>query len=175
LNKFLEANYKQIMLMSKKICKSNPQYEDVGHFAIEQFMTHERGQELVDANRGMQFLSGIIWRSFNSSTSEYHTLYRQKGRMHTLDTTHLEEPDYEYNENQDLVTSAIEGILEDMHADKENLWYRAMLFSMYLDTPNYSELSRKIGIPRNSISHAVEEARSYIKEQLELQNIYYEL
>ena len=61
--------------MSKKICKSNPQYEDVGHFAIEQFMQHERGQELVDGNKGMQFLSGIIWRSFHSLNQIPHSIF----------------------------------------------------------------------------------------------------
>ena len=163
------------MLMSKKICKSNPQYEDVAHFAIEQFMHHERGQELVNANKGMQFLSGIIWRSFNSSTSEYHTLYRQKGRMHTLDTTHLEEPDYEYDHEQDYVVTVIEGIIEDMACDKTGLWFRATLFQMYMTTPNYSELARKTGIPRNSISHAVEEAKEYIRAELKKLNIDYDL
>lgn len=175
MNKFLTDHYEQIMLMSKKICKSNPQYEDVAHFAIEQFMHHERGQELVNANKGMQFLSGIIWRSFNSSTSEYHTLYRQKGRMHTLDTTHLEEPDYEYDHEQDYVVTVIEGIIEDMACDKTGLWFRATLFQMYMTTPNYSELARKTGIPRNSISHAVEEAKEYIRAELKKLNIDYDL
>ncbi len=175
MNKFLTDHYEDIMLMSKKICKSNPQYEDVAHFAIEQFMHHERGQELVNANKGMQFLSGIIWRSFNSSTSEYHTLYRQKGRMHTLDTTHLEEPDYEYDHEQDYVVTVIEGIIEDMACDKTGLWFRATLFQMYMTTPNYSELARKTGIPRNSISHAVEEAKEYIRAELKKLNIDYDL
>ena len=126
--------------MAKKICKGHSEYEDVAHFAITEFMTHERGQELVDTGRGMNFLSGIMWRSFNSSTSQYHTVYRQKGRMHSLPETHL-----------------------------------STLLQMWLENPNYSELSRRTGIPRNSISNAIEEAKKYIREQLKLQNINYEL
>ena len=160
--------------MSKKICKSNAEYEDVGHYAIETFMKHERADELIQSGRAMQFISGIIWRSFNSSTSEYHALYRQKGRMHTLDTTHLEEPDDEYDYAQDRVVSAIQGIIEDMQADRIDLWFRAKLFEMWCEEPNYSELARRTQIPRNSISHAVEEARQYIKQQLKLQNIDYD-
>lgn len=162
------------MLMAKKICKGNSEYEDVAHFAIESFMQHERGQELVDANRGMQFLSGIMWRSFHSSTSEYHALYRQKNRVHELKAEHMEQEDIEYNVEQDVVVGAIQGILEDMEADRTDLWYRATLLQMYLKTPNYSELARKTGIPRNSISHAVEECKQYIIEQLKLQNIDYD-
>ena len=162
------------MLMAKKICKGSQESEDVAHFAIESFMQHERGQELVDAKRGMQFLSGIMWRSFNSSTSEYHAVYRQKNRHHELKEQHLQQADSEYNVDQDVVVGAIQGILEDMQADRTDLWYRATLFEMYLKQPNYSELARKTGIPRNSISHAVEECKAYIKEQLNIQNIDYE-
>ena len=160
--------------MAKKICKGSQESEDVAHFAIASFMEHERGQELVEAKRGMQFLSGIIWRSFNSSTSEYHAIYRQNNIMHTLDSTYLEMPDDDYDLNQDLVTGAIQGILEDMEADRTDLWYRATLLQMYIQNPNFSELARKTKIPRNSISHAVEEAKQYIKEQLKIQGIEYD-
>jgi len=37
---------------------------------------------------------------------------------------------------------------------------------MWLDEPNYSELSRKTGIPRTSISQAVNEAIDYIKTRV---------
>lgn len=161
--------------MAKKICKGSQESEDVAHFAISSFMEHERGQELVDAGRAMQFLSGIIWRSFNSSTSEYHSLYRQKGRMHELKDSHMQHAVVDYDDNKDLVIGAIQGILEDMEADRTDLWYRATLFQMWLETPNFSELARKTNIPRNSISHAVDEARDYIKEQLKIQNIEYDI
>jgi len=162
--------------MSKKICKSSIEYEDVGHFAISEFMEHERGQELVDAGRAMNFISGIIWRSFNSSTSHYHTIYRQKGRVHSGSVEDFEYlSDTEYNFEQDIVTEAISGILEDMLGDTNELWFRAMLFQMYLDTPNYSQISRRTKIPRTSISQAVDECKEYIREQLKNRNINYEL
>lgn len=160
--------------MSKKICKGSHEAEDVAHYAIETFMQHERGQELVDTGRALNFISGIIWRSFNSSTSEYHALYRQKGRMHELNHHVLQQPDGEYNHQEDHVVGAIQGIIEDMLCDRTDLWYRATLLNMYTITPNFSELSRKTRIPRNSISKAVDEARDYIKQQLKLQGIDYD-
>lgn len=115
--------------MSKKICRSNKEYEDVAHFAIEQFMTHERGQEIVDSGRGMNFLSGIMWRSFNSSTSQYHTLYRQKGRVFGMGMINQNISDDEvYDYEQDDATEAIQGILEDMQTGGIELWFRAILF-----------------------------------------------
>ena len=175
MNTFISTHYEKIMLMAKKICKGSSEYEDVGHFAIESFMTHERGQELVDTNRGMNFISGIIWRSFNSSTSEYHRIYRQKNRMHPITSEEqIESIDTTYDVELDYFIGCIQGILEDMASDKTELWYRAQLFNMYLETPNYSILSKRTGIPRNSISHAVKEAITYIKAQLKIQNINYE-
>jgi hypothetical protein len=163
------------MLMAKKICKGSHEWEDVAHFAIDKFIHHEHGQELVDAGRGMNFLSGIMWRSFNSSTSEYYALHRQKNRMHSLDTTHLEMPTDEYDYDQDYVVAAIQGIIEDMSCDKTDLWYRATLFQMWLNEPNFSELERRTEIPRNSISHAVNEAKKYIKAELKQQGIDYDI
>lgn len=175
MNNFLTDNYEQIMLMAKKICKGSRESDDVAHFAITEFMEHERGQELVDAGKAMNFLSGIMWRSFNSSTSQYHTLYRQKNRMHSLPEWHDNiQDDDTYDLEQDIATEAIQGVLEDMEASGIELWYRSTLFRMYIDTPNYSELSRLTKIPRTSISKAVEEARAYIIEQLKQNNINYE-
>lgn len=161
--------------MSKKICRLSPESEEVAHFAIAEFMEHERAQELVDAGRAMNFLSGIIHRSFHSSTSKYHTIYRQKNRMHGLPQSHDNiQDDNIYDLQQDIATEAIQGILEDMKADTIELWFRAVLFEMWIKEPNFSELSRQTKIPRTSIAKAVEEAKAYIQLTLQNNNIYYE-
>jgi DNA-directed RNA polymerase specialized sigma24 family protein len=172
LNNFLTNNYDAIILMAKKICRSHIESEEVAHFAISEFMEHERGQELVDTGRAMNFLSGIIHRSFHSSTSKYHTIYRQKGRMHELpvDYDNIQNDD-EYSYEQDMATEAIQGVLEDMKANGIELWFRAALFEMYIKEPNFSELARQTKIPRTSISKAVEEAREYIQLTLKNNNI----
>lgn len=175
MNRFLTNNYDEIITMAQKICKGSHESEDVAHFAIAEFMEHERGQELVDAGKAMNFLSGIMWRSFNSSTSHYHTVYHQKGRVHSLTPSHdNRQDDSEYDYQQDIATEAIMGVLEDMKADTIELWFRATLFEMYLVVPNYSELARQTKIPRTSISKAVEEARDYIQITLNNNNINYE-
>lgn len=161
--------------MAKKICRSSLESEDVAHFAITEFMEHERAQELVDANQAMQFLSGIMWRSFNSSTSQYHTTYRQKGRMHSLTpAADNRQDDDQYDIEQDIATEAIQGVIEDMKADTIETWFRATLFEMYLKESNFSELARQTKIPRTSIAKAVDEAKIYIRLQLEQNNIDYD-
>ena len=163
------------MLMSKKICKSHQEWEEVGHFSIEKFMLHERAEELIESNRAMNFLSGIIHRSFHSSTSQYHTEIRQKGRVHGFSSnTHLEHEDIEYDYEQDNVTEAIQVILEEMVAENIHQWFNSVLFQMWVKNSNYSDLARETGIPRTSISTAVNQARKFIKEELKKRNINYE-
>lgn len=173
LNTFLESNYDNIILMAQRICKS-PEAEDVAHHAIEQFMQHKRGQELVDKGQAMLFLSGIMYRSFHSSTSPYHKVYRQSGRVHELYNKTAEGiVDEEYDTETDLKIEAIQGIMEDMESDTIEQWFRVVLFKMWLKEPNYSKLERNTGIPRTSISQAVKECKQYIKERIEQNGINY--
>ncbi len=167
LNTFLTDNYDKIILMAQRICKSQ-EAEDVAHYAIEQFMQHKRGQEIVDKGQGMLFLSGIIHRSFHSGTSPYHKLYRQSGRVHELyDKTAERIVDEDYDVEWDLKIESIQGIMEDMEADTVEQWFRVVLFKMWLAEPNYSKLSRITNIPRTTISQAVKECKDYIKNRIE--------
>lgn len=176
VNGFITTKYEDIMLMSKKICRSNPEWEEVGHFSIEKFMLHERAGELVEAGRAMNFLSGIIHRSFHSSTSQYHTLVRQKNRMHSFtSSTQLQEPDIDYNHAEDNVIDMIQTILEEMVSESKESWFQSVLLQMFADTPNYSKIARETGVPRTSISRAVKEAREHIKLKLKQRGIDYEL
>ena len=95
--------------------------------------------------------------------------------MHGLPQSHDNiQDDNIYDLEQDIATEAIQGILEDMKADTIELWFRAVLFEMWIKEPNFSELSRQTKIPRTSIAKAVEEAKTYIQLTLQNNNIFYE-
>ena len=151
----------------------NAEYEDVGHYVISKFIEHPRAEELIEKNEAMKFMSGMIHLSFHSSTSPYHTIYRQKGRMHDLypETSETIVEDI-YDIETDMLIEAIRGILEEMQAEGVEQWYRSMLFSMWADNPNYSDLERQTKIPRTSISQAVNECKAYIKQELKNRGIY---
>lgn len=164
------------MLMSKRICKGSLEHEDVAHHVISSFMEHKRAVELIEKGEAMKFMSGMIHLSFYSSTSPYHKIYRQKGRMHTLyDTTAETQIDEEYNHEQDMVIEAIQGILEEMQSEGVEQWYRSVLFTLWIENQNYSEIERQTGIPRTSISQAVNECKEHIKQQLKDRDINYDL
>ena len=86
LNTFLTSNYSEIIVMASKICKGHRDHEEVAHYAISEFIEHDRAEELVYQGKAMQLLSGMIHRSFHSSTSRYHKIYRQAGRVYPYDT-----------------------------------------------------------------------------------------
>ena len=173
---FLKTNYEEIMLMSKKICKSNSGWEDVAHFCIIKFQEHERFEELVATNKAMKFLSGMIYRSYWSNTSQYYTEYHQKGRVSPVATIYddaIPQQD-EYDMEKDIAIEGILGVIEDMKTGGIEQWYKATLLEMWAETPNYSELSRRTKIPRTSISKSVEEAMQYVRQQLKNNNIDYD-
>lgn len=172
MDKFIGDNYNEIIKMSKRICKGSRQHEDVAHYAIHSLL--EGGKQLSDAEV-MKYLSGMIHLSFYSKTSPYHKLYRQSGRVHELyESTEMKRPDEVYNLERDLLTEEIYGILEDMKAENLQLWYIATLMEQYIECGNYSEIWRLTGIPRTSVSQAVEECKAYIKLTLKNRGIDYD-
>lgn len=172
INEFITHKYKDIVTMSKRICKGSPQSEEVAHYVISQFLENSKANALIQSGDAMSYLSGAIWRSFNSSTSPYHTIYREKGRTHSLKGDFdWGEWDNEYDYRRDQITEEIEGILTDMEVDTIETWYQSTLFKMYIQTGNYSEIARKTKIPRTSISHAVNEAKQHIQQTLKNRGI----
>jgi len=163
---WLDENYKEIQGMAQKITKGSPEWEDLAHYTIIQFMERDDVDLLIEKGQALRLMSGIMWRSFHSGSSPYHTLCRQKGRVHGIPEGLQigEEDGYDYE--QDLVVSQIHRIIENMKKGDVEVWYRATLFELYLKENNYSEISRQTGIPRTSISVAVTEAIEYIKEEL---------
>lgn len=166
-NKFIEDNYKEIILMAKKIVK-NEDAEEVAHYVIEQFLYNPKAKGLIERKEALKYFSGMIHLSYHSSTSPYHKLYRQSGKVYGLrpgweKKVPIEE---EYDEELDKTIDMIETLLQEMEADNIDRWYKSVLFRMYIDCPNYSELERRTGIPRTSISFAVKECREYIKNKL---------
>ena len=172
MNKFIEHNYEAIRRMAGNISKSRQDKDELCHYALEKFLVHARAEELVEKGQAMLFLSGIMYRSYNSTTSPYYKLYKQKGRIHELYDSTYEKMcktlgDVEYDVEQDMLIESIQGIMEDMESDTIEQWFRVKLFKMWLDEPNYSELSRITQIPRTSISQAVNECKDYIKTRIE--------
>lgn len=176
------------MEWAKNIAKGDQLYEELGHYAIEQFMTHKRYDEICQRDRSEPayghcrgFILAIMRNSWFGAKSEFSRIHkahradighRKRDITETKFNTLLEREAEDYDYEGDRLIEAIEGLLEEMDLDHHGkLWFNARLFQMYLECPNFSELSRRTDIPRTSISNAVDEAREYILEELKIRKI----
>ena len=187
LDNYITKEYSKIVHLARKIAKTSDHriYEDLAHHALESFIKHKRAEELIEKKQAMLFLSGIMYRSWYSSTSPYHkerSGYRKEvelypdvigtggielyvNKSHTENLWNHYEDEYDYE--TDMLIESIQGIMEDMESDTVEQWFRVVLFKMWLEQPNYSELERITHIPRTSISQAVKECKEYIKQRIE--------
>ena len=187
MNNYITKEYSKIVHLARKVAKTSDRnvYEELAHHALESFVKHERAEELIEKKQAMLFLSGIMHRNYHSSTSPWHkerSGYRKEvelypdvigtggielyvNKSHTENVWNHYEDEYDYE--TDLLIESIQGIMEDMEADTIEQWFRVKLFTMWLDQPNYSELSRITNIPRTSISQAVNECKEYIKKRID--------
>jgi hypothetical protein len=192
VEQWINKNYPNIIEWAQNITKSDELSEDLAHYAIETFLTHKRLQEIIEketADPGFGhcrgFILAIMRNSWHGAKSEFTRYYK----AHRADIGHrkknITEEEFlvrlegivrsDYDFQKDFMVEAITGILEEMEIDNKSLWYKGRLFKMWLDTPNFSKLSRETGIPRTSISNAVEDAKLYILSELKKRNIDYDL
>jgi len=186
---WITQNYDNIIQWSRNMTKNDPLYEELAHYSIEQLLTHKRYEEILarhNADPKYGHLRGFIlaimrnsWLGKKSQFSRYHKLHRADigSRKRVITDEHmsnlLDTPEVTYDYEIDFLVESIEGLLEEMELSgvEDGLWYRSRLLKMWVETPNYSELSRMTDIPRTSISKAVEEAKAYIIEELKNRNI----
>ena len=184
---WITENYNNIIQWSRNMTKNDELSYELAHYGIETLLHHKRYEEILNKHnedpdyghlRG--FLLAILrnsWYGKKSEFSRYHKAHRADIGHRKGDITDeafnilLEVEDSDYDEEKDRLIEAIEGLIEEMELDQDKLWYDARLFKMWLETPNYSELSRRTDIPRTSISNAVAEAKEYILQKLKNRNI----
>lgn len=189
---WVNENYTNIRQWASNITKSDELTDDLAHYAIEKLLGHPRFEELSLRDQDepkvghlRAFILAIMrnaWFGHKSEFTRYYKIHRadigQRKRNLTEEdfNNRLEKQGQDdYNYDRDYIVEAIEGILEEMEINTKDLWFKARLFRMWLETPNFSKLARETGIPRTSISNAVEEAKEYIKQELKNRNIDYEL
>lgn len=164
-NEWISENYENIQQWAKNSAQQNKDWEDLAMYAIQQFLEHPKAHVLVNNGGARFFIVRILLNSSRSKTSQFARLYRPNWTdlPYSYDVE-----DTDYDPDIDLITENIHGILEDLeHGDVED-WYRSQIFKLCVkqDRPNFSKLSREIGIPRTSISNAYYETIEIVKNRL---------
>lgn len=162
VNKFLEKNYDEIMLMAKKIVKTR-EYKEVAHEAIADFIVNKKCEQLVKSGEALKYLSGVIHLSYYSTTSPYYKKFKLFKTVEYNDITSSENDTYDLE--KDKMLDKIEQIIKDKTIDID-IWFNLTILKIYSENRNYSLLSRQTKIPRAAITNAVKEAIQYIKTKL---------
>lgn len=163
-NEWVSENYEMLKGISIKVNQGKGDHEDLLHYALEQFMLHPNAQELVDKGHSKWFIVRVLTTSARSPSSGFWREYRGAPKSEIdLDRITCNE---KYDYDRDTILEWLTGIIEDMKHDDVDMWYRATILEMCLTQPrlNFSEISRKTGIPRTSISNAYNEAIEWIKK-----------
>jgi DNA-binding phage protein len=166
INQWINQNYPKLQQAAKNICKSK-EWEDVLSYSLEVFLLHDKRDQIINDGGAMWWIVRTMMNSYRSHTSAYHTLYREKNKNTSLTGFDVRDVTGEAEELEALIQQ-IEGLLDEgLESRDPATWYRIKLLKLYIETPNYSKLARQIGIPRTSISQAVQEARHWILDNLQ--------
>ena len=192
VNQWISNNYSDIVQWARNMTKSDELAEDLAHYSIETFMTNKKVKGVMErevlepeVGHARGFILAIMRNSWYGKKSEFSRYYKAHRADIGSRKRNLSQDDFdarveagaalEYDYSQDFIVEAIEGILEEMEIDTKVLWFYAKIFRLWLETPNYSKLSRELDIPRTTISNAVEVAKEYIKTELKKRNINYDI
>lgn len=188
---WVEQEYNNILKWARNITKGDELSTDLAHYCIEHFLIHPRYDEVIQRHEidptfghARGFILGIMRNSWFGNKSEFSRTYKLHRadighRKRVISDTEFEErlnaTHTEYDYSRDYIIEAIEGILEELELDLDREWFGARLFKLWLITPNYSKLARQTGIPRTSISSAIEETKDLIRVKLKQRGISYEI
>lgn len=156
IDQFVTDNYQNLVEAAKKISGNDPLWEELLHYALEEFLTKPNVDEIVKSGGARFYCVRIMMNSFRSTTSPFYNTYRKP----TSDLKELED----VAEEQDNTSE----ILGRVQAEIKKLpWYDRMLMDVYVDEGHtISSLSRATGIPRTSISLSINRIRKHLRKSI---------
>jgi hypothetical protein len=165
VNQWITLNYEELATVSVKVNSGKGDSDDLLHYAIEAFITNPKAQGLVDAGHAKWFIIRILNTSAKSKTSGF---WREHRNDHAELVTNTIPSSEDYDADKDIILEWLAGIMEDMKHDDISNWYRATILELCLNQTklNFSELSRKTGIPRTSLSNAYHEGIEWVKTKI---------
>lgn len=152
-NEWVNKNYENIKKWLKATTRGKlPQlYEDFVHEIILIFLEHPKAQELVDKDEARWFIVRIALNQWRSTTSPWAKREFSHQWVQLFEDIELEESEYAIED--DALIELMVGILDDMHLGDIEEYYMSMVVMVYHELEgNFSEMSRRLNIPRTSLS-----------------------
>ena len=167
-NEWVSNNYENIHKWLKTTTRGKMKaiYDDFVHEIILIFLEHPKAQELVDRDEARWFIVRVALNQWRSTTSPW----AKREFSHTwevlFDDFEMEED--EYNVEDDALIELMVGILDEMHLGEIEEYYMSMVVMVYQElNGNFSEMSRRLDIPRTSLSKVYKEAIRTIEQRLQ--------
>ena len=158
LNDWISSNIEEL----KKICSSitrGQDSEDLLQLSIEQFLNNKKVPDIPDKEK-LYFFTRIVRNNYNSKSSPYYHLYK---KFQFLEIENIEIPYLELEE--DVIT------LDWVYNELKKLdWYYRRMMEMYIEEGcSITKLSKRTGIPLNSVSRDINKIRKILKERRNVQ------
>lgn len=166
VSSWVGENYENIKKWLKNTTrgKSPHLFEDFVHEVILIFMEHPKAAEVIDRNEARFFLTRIALNQWRSTTSPWAKREWTPTGPLLVD---FEAPLEEYNVEDDVILELMVGILDDMHLGEIEEYYMSLVVMIYHElNGNFSEMSRRLDIPRTSLSKVYKEAIATIESRL---------
>jgi len=166
INEWINENYDNIRKWLKNIIKDeNPSVqEDLIHDILIAFMEHPSAEQLIEDDEARWFIVRIALNQSRSASSRHYKTYKQNPINEFEDSLYEQE-----EEDYDLITdNQIETLLnclDEMYNGNNKERYYVMLILLYSTLGNFSEISRRINIPRTTISKNYKEGIEILKEK----------
>jgi DNA-directed RNA polymerase specialized sigma24 family protein len=154
----MNDNYGELLQASNRITGNHELASELLHYALEQFLSKQNVQELVDSGAARYFIVRILMNQWNSNTSYFYTQFKKPSESLSEELENIFEKE---DEQQAELTWRVEKILESLP------WFDRLLFRTYVDEGHTkSSLARATGIPRTSISLSINRISRHIKRNL---------
>lgn len=167
LNVWIEQNWDNINEWLRPIVPDSKRhlYDDLVQEVILAFIQHPKAHELVQRNEARWFIVRIALNQWKSTSSPFYKSYRLENR--TLEGIDLTETDSYMFEDDRIIEIAI-GILDEMYISNDiDEYYMAMVIMIYLSLDsNFSEMERRLDIPRTSLSKVYKKGIKVLKQRL---------
>ena len=157
---YITNNYYQLLDISKKICKHQPQFAgDLLHFVIlELYDKEEIKLKSFDLNSIKYYITAIMRINFHSKTSPWHYKMMKEFKSYN------EISDNIYNISTEQEHYETELMMEIMEVEYAELnWFHKSVLDLYLQLESLKKVSKQTMIPLTSVVRYVKEAKHQVK------------
>ena len=166
INEWINENYDNIKKWLKNIIKDeNPSVQqDLIHDIIITFMEHPKAEQLIEDDEARWFIVRIALNQSRSVTSSHYKTYKQNP-INEFDDTLYEVQEEDYDLIRDNQIETLLNCLDEMYNGNNKERYYVMLILLYSTIENFSEISRRINIPRTTVSKNYKDGLEILKEK----------